>query len=166
MKKIANNYAFVDSQNLNLAIRAQGWRLDFARFRVYLREKYGVTKAFLFIGYVEGNNLLYLALQDAGFLCIFKPTLVYADGTTKGNCDAELVLHAMIEYGRYEKAVIVSGDGDFHCLVKYLLEQDKLERVLIPNMWKYSVLLKRFGKKNLDFMNSLQNKLEYKKRTP
>ena len=98
MKKKSNNYAFIDSQNLNLSIRSLGWKLDFARFRVYLKEKYSVTKAFLFIGFVEGNNDLYVSLQSAGFLCIFKPTLEYKDGTTKGNCDAELVLHAMIEY--------------------------------------------------------------------
>ncbi len=46
-----NNYAFIDSQNLNLAIRDQGWALDFKRFRRYLEDKYGVTKAFIFIGY-------------------------------------------------------------------------------------------------------------------
>jgi uncharacterized LabA/DUF88 family protein len=164
MKK-ENNYAFIDSQNVNLAIRTLGWRLDWQRFRVYLREKYAVTKAFLFIGYVEGNNDLYTTLQDAGFLCIFKPTLQYKDGTTKGNCDAELVLQAMIEYPHYDKAVIVTGDGDFYCLVKYWLEHDKLERVLIPNYYKYSALLKRFGRKRLSFMNELRNKLEYRKKT-
>lgn len=62
------NYAFIDSQNLNLAIRDQGWQLDFKRFRIYLREKYQVEKAFLFIGYIEGNNSLYISLQEAGFL--------------------------------------------------------------------------------------------------
>jgi hypothetical protein len=166
MKKSANNYAFIDSQNVNLAIRGLGWRLDWTRFRVYLQEKYGVKKAFLFIGYVEGNNELYKSLQEAGFICIFKPTLTYKDGTTKGNCDAELVLHAMIEYSNYERAIIVTGDGDFYCLVQHLLEKNKLERVLIPNMHKYSGLLKRFGKKQLAFMNDLTNKLSYKKRTP
>ena len=167
MRKTENNYAFIDSQNVNLAIRDQGWRLDWKRFRVYLKEKYSVSKAFLFIGYIEGNNQLYISLQDAGFLCIFKPTLEYKDGTTKGNCDAELVLHAMIEYANYDKAIIVTGDGDFYCLVKYFLEQGKLERVLIPNWQKYSALLKRFGKKQLSFMNELRTKLEYKKkRTP
>jgi hypothetical protein len=49
MQKKANNYAFIDSQNVNLAIRDQGWKLDWKRFRIYLKEKYGVTKAFLFI---------------------------------------------------------------------------------------------------------------------
>lgn len=167
MNRKGNNYAFIDSQNVNLAIRSLGWRLDWVRFRVYLQEKYGVTKAFLFIGYVEGNNELYVSLQSAGFICIFKPTLNYKDGTTKGNCDAELVLQAMIEYQNYEKAVLVTGDGDFYCLVKYWLENEKLELVLIPNLFKYSALLKRFGRKRVSFMNQLREKLEYrKKRTP
>ncbi len=35
MKTEDNNYAFIDSQNLNLSIRDQGWVLDFRRFRKY-----------------------------------------------------------------------------------------------------------------------------------
>jgi uncharacterized LabA/DUF88 family protein len=38
-------------------------------------------------------------------------------GRVKGNVDAELVLHTMIEYDNYSKAIIISGDGDFFCLV-------------------------------------------------
>jgi uncharacterized LabA/DUF88 family protein len=164
MLKKQNNYAFIDSQNVNLAIRAQGWKLDWARFRVHLREIYSVQKAFLFIGYVEGNTKLYVQLQEAGFLCIFKPTLAYKDGTIKGNVDAELVMHAMIQYGNFDKAVIATGDGDFYCLVEYLLENGKLERVIVPNQNRYSALLKKFAKQNIDFMNNMQDRLEYKKR--
>ena len=167
MKKKSNNYAFIDSQNLNLSIRSLGWELDFARFRVYLKEKYGVTKAFLFIGFVEGNNDLYVSLQSAGFLCIFKPTLEYKDGTTKGNCDAELVLHAMIEYPNYAKAIIVTGDGDFYCLAQYLLEKDKLFALLIPNRLKFSALLKfKMFRPFLRYMNDLEKLLAYKRKGP
>ncbi len=163
MKPKGNNYAFIDSQNVNLAIRGLGWRLDWIRFRVYLREHYGVEQAYLFVGYIEGNTSLYTALQKAGFLCIFKPTLEYKDGTTKGNVDAELVLHAMIEYPNYEKAVIVTGDGDFYCLVKYLIEKNKLEAVLIPNEQKYSGLLKfKIFQPFLRFVSRLKEKLGYK----
>ncbi len=161
MQKLANNYAFIDSQNLNLSIRSQGWKLDYKRFRLYLKEKYGVTKAFMFIGFLDGNNELYRKLQEAGFICIFKPTLTYKNGTTKGNCDAELVLHAMIEFANYDKAILVTGDGDFYCLVQHWITHEKLERILIPNIQKYSALLKRFGKKRLSFMNDLRLKLEY-----
>jgi uncharacterized LabA/DUF88 family protein len=168
MRSVQNNYAFIDSQNLNLSIRELGWKLDFKRFRIYLKEKYQVTKAFLFVGYIEGNNDLYVHLQEAGFLCIFKPTLKYKDGSTKGNCDAELVLQAMIEFTSYDKAVIVTGDGDFHCLIKYLLEKDKLRAVLIPNHVKYSALLKlKIFRPYLNYMNELKDKLQYKKeKTP
>ncbi len=75
MKIQGNNFAFIDSQNLNLGIRSQGWILNFARFRVYLKDKYQVTKAFLFIGYVAGNEAKYTALQEVGYVIIFKPTL-------------------------------------------------------------------------------------------
>lgn len=164
MERNQNNYAFIDSQNVNLAIRAQGWKLDFQRFRRYLQDKYHVQKAYLFIGYISGNQALYVALQEAGFTCIFKPTLQYKNGTTKGNCDAELVLWAMIELNNYEKAVIVTGDGDFHCLVEYLLEKEKLQCVLIPDRNRFSGLLKmKLFRPHLKYMNDLRELLEKKK---
>ncbi len=167
MKSTENNYAFIDSQNLYLAIRESGWMLDFKKFYVYLTEKYAVRKAFLFIGYIQGNNELYKSLQEAGFICIFKPTLQYKDGTTKGNCDAELVLQAMVEYQNYDKAVVVTGDGDFYCLIKYFIEKNKLKAVFIPNLNKFSALLKfKLFRPYLKYMNNLENKLAYKKKRP
>lgn len=142
-----NNYAFIDSQNLNLGVRDQRWILDFARFRILLKEKYHVTKAFLFIGYIEGNKSLYSYLQKTGYICIFKPILEVLkekEVKVKGNVDAELVLHTMIEYPNFDKAVIVSGDGDFRCLVEYLDKKKKLLKVIVPN-WKYSSLLRQFS---------------------
>jgi len=157
-----NNYAFVDSQNVYLSVRSQGWDIDWKRFRVYLKEHYSVTKAYLFIGYIEGNNKIYVSLQDAGFICIWKPVLKYKDGTIKGNVDAELVLHTMIQLKNFDKAVIITGDGDFYCLVQYLLEQNKLQTVLVPNRHKYSALLKKFAKKSISFMDDLRNKIGLK----
>ena len=160
MKPEKKNYAFIDSQNLNLAIRDQGWKLDFKRFRKYLEDKYGVVKAFLFIGYVPTQQSLYTALQEYGYVLIFKPTLILAEGKVKGNVDAELVLHAMIEYANYNQAVIVTGDGDFHCLVEHLKKQDKLLRLIIPNRHKYSALLRRFAS-DMAFISDWRENLEY-----
>jgi len=89
--------------------------------------------------------------------------LILQSGKTKGNVDAELVLHSVIEMQNYDKAIIVSGDGDYHCLVDYLIKQDKLLHLMIPNRYKYSSLLKKFSDK-IVFMNNLKEKLEYKKR--
>ena len=156
------NYAFIDSQNLHLGVKEQGWDLDFARFRVYLSDKFNVEKAFLFIGYVPGNEGLYKFLQEAGYVVIFKPTLTVrkkGNVVIKGNVDAELVLHTMIEYSNYEKAVIVTGDGDFRCLVEYLEDNGKLARLIIPNRNKYSSLLIPFREYMLFLDASFRKKL-------
>lgn len=160
-------YAFIDSQNLNLGVRSQGWKLNFARFRIYLEDKYHVEKAYLFIGFMGGNETLYTYLQEAGYICIFKPTLpIKRDGKTvvKGNVDAELVLHTMIQYPHYNQAVIVSGDGDFRCLIEYLVEKNKLLKMIVPNT-HYSSLLREFAKYIVNIQearNKLQGKLKGK----
>lgn len=159
----ANNFAFIDSQNVNLSIRDQGWILDFARLRKYLEDKYFIQKAFLFIGYIATNQNLYTELQKDGFILIFKPTLSLPSGKPKGNVDAELVLHTMIELPNFEKAMIISGDGDFYCLVDYLKGQNKLLKLMIPNQNRYSSLYRKFIS-DIVFMNNLRGKIEYRKR--
>ena len=164
MRKKQNNVAFIDSQNLNLGIQKLGWKLDYRKFRIYLAEKYGVETAYLFIGFVALNQDLYDNLQKAGFILKFKPTVPDADGKIKGNCDADLVLHAALTLEEYGRAVIVSSDGDFYSLVQYLYEHDKLETVLSPNMQHCSSLLKRAARERIRFMSNLENKLAYVKR--
>ena len=127
-----NNYAFIDSQNLNLGIKNLGWKLSFKKFRIYLKDKYKVSRAYLFIGYIPSNQSLYSSLQEIGYILIFKPTLPDERGDVKGNVDADLVLQAMIDYKKYNKAVIVTSDGDFYSLVKYLYKNKKLKFVISP----------------------------------
>ncbi|MBP6085432.1 NYN domain-containing protein, partial [Candidatus Gracilibacteria bacterium] len=72
------------------------------------------------------------------------PTLQYKDGTTKGNCDTELVLQVMHELHNFKVAYIISGDGDFYSLYQYLLERNKLGKIIIPNRKQFSALLRHF----------------------
>ena len=160
MKKLPKRnivYAFIDSQNLNLGTSKdvykgkqriyKGWNLDFKKFRRYLKDKFRVRKAFLFIGYIKQNEMLYKRLKSYGYDLVYKPTVKDNFGKPKGNVDAELVLHsAAIEYPNYEKAVIVSGDGDFACLHEYLEKNKKLLRIIIPNSKSESSLLRSFHK--------------------
>ncbi len=159
-------YAFIDSQNLNLGVKSQGWKLDWRKFRQYLRNKYRVEKAYLFIGHLDGNEALYTFLQEAGYILIFKPTLeqkINGKVKIKGNVDAELVLHSMIQYKDYDKAIIISGDGDFHCLIEYLDQKDKLLKILAPTS-HYSSLLRKFNDKNyIVRIDLLRGSLEQKK---
>jgi uncharacterized LabA/DUF88 family protein len=161
----SNNFAFIDSQNLNLGLRTLGWVLDYKKFRLYLRHKYNVTQAYVFIGLVPDNEQLYNDLQNAGFILIFKQTVQYLESgkeTVKGNVDADLVLHAAaIQYANYDKAVIVSGDGDFAGLIEFLKEKGKLQQVLAPNR-NYSKLLKPYAQ-YIVRIDKLKKSLEYKK---
>ena len=143
-----------------LSIREQGWTLHFRKFRQYLRGKYGITKAFLFVGYVYENQALYTALQKDGYILVFKPTLKLPSGKVKGNVDAELVLHAMIEYENYDKALIVTGDGDLYCLVDYLRKKDRLLKLMVPDKESFSSLFRRLMP-HIIFMNNLRKRLEY-----
>ena len=162
VKQLPNNYAFIDSQNLNLAIRDLKWKIDWKKLRVLLKDKFQIGKALLFIGYVPGNEKLYTYLQEAGYIVVFRPTLE-KNGIVKGNCDAELVLHAMIEYEHYQKAIIVSGDGDFHCLIEYLAEHGKLLKIGVPNRKKFSSLLRKYAEYFL-FLQDHRKKIEYKEK--
>jgi uncharacterized LabA/DUF88 family protein len=96
-----------------------------------------------------------------GYILVFKPTLTLPNGTVKGNVDAELVLHTMIEYPNYSKALIVTGDGDFYCLVDYLIKHDKLLKLMIPDEKRFSSLFRKLMS-HIVFMNNLKGKLEYK----
>lgn len=154
-----HNFAFIDAQNVHLGIKSLGWELDWGRFRVYLRDKYKVAEAYLFIGYLLDNQKLYTHLQKCGFILIFKPLVFNKDGSVKGNCDADLVLHTILKINEYEKAVIVSSDGDFYSLVKHLYEHGKLEMVLSAYVKTCSKLLRKEAKEKINYMNNLVNKV-------
>lgn len=162
MGKKENNYAFIDTQNVHLGIKSLGWKLDWRKFRVYLKDKYNVSTAYLFLGFVPDNQKLYENLQKSGFILIFKPLVFNENGTVKGNCDADLVLHTILKINEYTRAVIVTSDGDFYSLVKHLYENAKLEMVLSAYVKTCSKLLKAEAKERINYMNTLKGKIGVK----
>ena len=165
-------YSFIDSQNLNLGTSKdiikngkliyKGWKLDFKKFRQYLTDKFKVEKAFLFIGYIKKNWKLYKFLKSCGYELIFKPTIQDNQGKSKGNVDAEIVLYcAKIEFDNYDQAVIISGDGDFYCLHKFLVNKNKLFKIVIPNRHNESSLLNEFQEYKI-FLYRERERLEFK----
>ncbi|KKS13161.1 MAG: hypothetical protein UU69_C0012G0009 [Candidatus Magasanikbacteria bacterium GW2011_GWA2_41_55] len=114
--------------------------------RVWLTEKYGVKNAYIFIGLIPRYKELYKYLQESGFTLIFKEVIYDGDGKPKGNCDADLVLQATSDAyeNKFEKAVVVSSDGDYAGLIKFLKERGKLRVILSPHAKdKCSILIKR-----------------------
>jgi len=61
--------------------------------------------------------------------------------------------------------IIISSDGDFYCLVKYLLEQNKLKVVMSPYLRTCSILLKKSAQDKIVFFDNLRQKLEYKRKS-
>lgn len=134
-------YAFIDSQNLNVSVQRDGWKMDWKKFRQYLADNFGVTHAYMFIGYMPEHENLYEQMHSAGYMVVLKPTFDMTrvrqgsqeddkkqkeeERHIKGNVDADLVLWAMKEINNYNQAIIVSGDGDYYSLVEYLEEQKK-----------------------------------------
>ncbi|PIS23422.1 hypothetical protein COT49_00165 [candidate division WWE3 bacterium CG08_land_8_20_14_0_20_40_13] len=121
-----------------------------------------VSKAFLFIGYIAQNEDLYDFLRSFGYILVFKPTIKDSIGKPKGNVDAELVLHsAAIEFSNYNKAIVVSGDGDFCCLYDFLIKRRKLLNIVVPNSKSESTLLTPF-KDHKTYLIFEKKKLEWK----
>ena len=146
MQKNQNNVAYIDGANLHKGVETFGWKFSYSRFRVWLKEKYGVSQAYLFLGMMPKYKDLYTRLQEYGYTLVFKEIIYDGDGKAKGNCDADIVVHAM--QGAYEnkfnQAILVSSDGDYAPLVKFLKEKNKIGVILSPyETKKCSILLKR-----------------------
>ena len=170
MQKIDNNYAFIDSQNLNLGIQKLEWRLDYKKFRVYLKEKYNADKAYYFLGYVQDTNQeLYEEIQNAGFVLVFRAHNPAMIGTKKGNVDSDIIFHIMKKLYKKEdfnKVVLVSGDGDYKLLVDFLIEEERFEKILFPDRKRASSLYKKLGARYFDALDlgGVRGKIERRKK--
>lgn len=153
------NYAFIDSQNLILGMQRLGWKIDYKKLQVYLKEKYRVKKIYWFTGFLSKNCKLYEFLENTGYTLIFKPVSI-SGGKIKGNCDGDMILQAMIDFNSYEKAIIITSDGDFYSLVNHLYVNGKLEKVWSPYKRECSWILQRAAREKIYFIDMARDKLE------
>ena len=159
MKKPLINAAFIDGVNLYKARADLGWEVDTRKFIKHLEETYGVGRAYYFIGFIVSNQGLYDRLTSEGYELVYKQTS-YVNGELKGNIDAELVLKSMTQYRVYKEAIIVTSDGDFACLVKYLIQKNKLRSVIASTKEKCSHLLEEASGTYICYVDALKNKLK------
>ncbi|HOC53859.1 MAG TPA: NYN domain-containing protein [Candidatus Pacearchaeota archaeon] len=164
MKEELKNYAYIDGNNLYRGIESLGWKIDYKRLRVWLKDKYNINKAYIFIGLVPKYKDLYTFLQEAGFTLIFKETVYDGNGKIKGNCDADLVLRCLIDFyeDNINSVVIITSDGDYAGLIKFLKEKNKLRAVLSPSLEKKcSILIKRLNPV-IVYLNNIKEKIRLK----
>lgn len=168
MESEVKNIAYIDGQNLYMgtSISEPAWRIDFARFRVYLKDKYKVEKAYYYLGYlIDENQELYEKLQTAGFIVVFREHNSQMLGKKKGNVDSDIVFAVMKRLYKNElegKVVLVSGDGDYKLLVDFLIQENKFEKILFPNRKFASSLYKTIGGEFFDYLENSKNKIAYR----
>ncbi len=161
-----NNYAFIDWQNLYQWL---DWDLDYKKFRIALKDKYKVQKAYYFIGFKWNENSLYEKLQEAGFILVFNLKWENLKSNKKWNVDTNLVFNVMkkIIHDDFWNVILVSWDWDYKMMVDYLVDIEKFEKVIAPNLKFASSLYK--NDKNLSsnyFANlwDMKDKLKYIKK--
>ena len=156
--KEENNLAFIDGQNLYMGTNSDdpSWKIDFAKFRVYLKEKYKVAKVYYFLGFViDENDSLYDKIQEAGFILKFRKHSSAMMGKKKGNVDSDIVFAVMKKLYKkelFDKIVLVSGDGDYRMLVDFLIEENRFKKILFPNKQFASSLYKKLAPTYFDYL--------------
>ena len=164
-----NNYAFIDWQNLYLWTSQDNWKIDLYRFRIFLKDKYKVKKAYYFIWYINDENRdLYYNIKDAWFILIFKKQISKMDSFKKWNIDSDMIFHIMKnlleKWDIFEKIILVTWDGDFKILIDYLIEKNRFEKILFPNRKFTSSLYKKIHITYKDFLINCRPKIWFKKR--
>ncbi len=166
MKK-EKNLAFIDGQNLHIGTTQSGWKVDFKKFRIYLKDKYHITEAYYFLGYIsELEQDLYTNLNKAGFIVVFKEHHETLQTNKKGNVDTDIVFEVMknlIDNKDFDKIVLVSGDGDYKKVIDYLIKKDKFKKILFPNKKFASSLYNLLGAELFDFLDNIKTYIEYLK---
>ena len=156
---IKRNIAFIDGQNLYCGIRDGGWKLDYGKFRKYLEDKYNVADAYYFFGFInEEYQVLYDVLRKVGFTIQSKDQDSLHESVRKGNIDAFMVfkiMHKLLkEQDSFDKIILVTADGDFYDMVKFLIEENRFEKVLHPTRKYASSLYKKLGSERYDFLEN------------
>jgi hypothetical protein len=136
---------YIDGNNLYRSAKELGFEIDYKKFRVWLTQKYNTKNIYLFIGFLEDRQNFYKYLEECGFNLIFKEAVLFGDKKEiKGNCDAELVLKSVDDYHlkNFDKCILISNDGDFGCLVEFLIKRDSFDTVVSPDKNRCSILLR------------------------
>ena len=157
-------YAYIDGANLHKGVESSDWRLDYRKFRSWIRQKLGVTEAHLFIGLMSKHADLYTRLQSDGYALTFKEIVYDGAGKAKGNCDADLVLKATRDVfeNAPQSVVLVSSDGDYAPLVRFWQEKKVECSIISPAPKnKCSILLKRTGVPII-YLDEMKHKLSYR----
>ena len=167
-----------------------GWKLDWRRFREYLRDTYNVTQAYLFIGYMSENEALYEHMHELGYLIVLKPTVdvsnMHHDTPTDDNLKKDALAEVIDgkEVKETKDKPIIKGNVDAELVLYAMKEMPNYDQAIIVSgdgdffslaeyliaqkklahiltpNWQYSSLLKPFEDKIVR-LDQLRRQLAY-----
>ena len=117
----------------------------------------------LLIGRHLQRTRFYLRLSKFGYKLFLKPVKLYdqGDGTTrrKANCDVDMTFHLMKEKDNFDRVVVLSGDGDFLPVLKYLKGEEK-EVVILSRGERTAKEIRQFAGANFRDFEYLRERLK------
>jgi len=109
----------------------------------------------------------YLRLKQFGYTLYLKPVKLYDqdDGSTKrkANCDVDMAFHLMKEKDNFDRAIILSGDGDFLPVLKYLKEIGK-DVLILARGPRTAKELRQFAGSNFRDFVRLENEIKFEEK--
>lgn len=153
-------YAFIDSQNLKKSVEAIDRKIDYKRFRLWLKRKYDIDHAIMYFGYIRHQQAHYDFLTKCGFELKFRD-VDYHLGKTKANIDIFLTISAMDLMDDITKAYLVTSDGDFFDLAERFKSLNKFGGIISPqDKGHCSTLLKKCSNGRIAYIPELIGKFE------
>lgn len=163
-KKQLTTYVFIDASNIIYGCKSQGWKMDFKKLIKYLKERYEAKKVFYLAGLDPENKKqlgFYEKLQEFGYKLRMVPLKTFGDGSKKGDVDSRMTFEIMQHYDKYDRAVVLTGDGDYFWVLNHLKENDKKIKILsFPE--RTAKELKQLVGANFANLGNLRHKLEFK----
>lgn len=163
-KNAVKTYAFIDASNIIYGARDQGWKIDLKKLLLYLKQKFSASKSFFYYGKDSKSaqkEAFLRKLKKFGYTLRVKEIKRYGR-KSKANCDVDLTRDMLLKMKEYQRALVLTGDGDFAPLLKYLIS--KKRRIIIISSPKSTAreIRQIAGDEHIDF-GSLRGLLEYKK---
>ncbi len=164
MRKKHTTYAFIDASNIIYGAREEGWFIDQKKLFRYLKSKFSVSKAFFYYGKdsknIEKEKFLG-KLKSFGYILRVKQIKRFGN-RQKANCDVDLTMDMLLKIKEYQRAIVLTGDGDFAPLFAYLLTKKKEITVISSPKRTAKEIRALLGGKVLSF-DDLKYLLEFKK---
>jgi len=134
---------YIDGNNLHRRASELGFIINYKKFTGWLKQKYKAQNVYLFLGFINKLKEYYDQLTQNGLILVFKE-VTYGNNSVKGNCDAEMILKVVSDFytKSFNTCLIITGDGDFGCVVEFLRNNAVFDGVIAPDKNKCSILLR------------------------